>query len=124
GNRHGSASTNQTDDASLKAAVEAAEELARVSPEDPEHMPVLGAQKLPDVKARDGAIDKLDAEARRKGVEACLAAATQKKLVAAGFFESHDTFFAMASSAGAFAHHQSTEAEFSATVRTPDGTGS
>jgi len=57
-------------------------------------------------------------------VEACLAAALDKKLVAAGFFESRDGFFALASSAGAFAHYASTEAEFSATVRTPDGTGS
>lgn len=129
GRRHASASTNQTDDASLRAAVENAEEMARLAPEDPEHMPALGPQKVGEAPARDGKTAALLAGPgspawRQKGVEACLGPAVDRKLVAAGFFESSDRFSAVATSAGAFAYHASTEASFSATVRTPDGTGS
>ena len=42
GKRSASATTNKLDDASLKAVVERAEALAKLSPEDPEAMPELG----------------------------------------------------------------------------------
>src|SRR5207245_10893292 len=45
GHRHGQADGNQFDDASLRQLVDSAEEMAELSPEDPEHMPALGPQK-------------------------------------------------------------------------------
>lgn len=87
-------------------------------------MPPLGAQKIAPVAARDPKMATFDAAARARGVAACLGPAQSRKLVAAGFFESHDGFSAVESSAGAFGYHAATEADFSATVRTPDGTGS
>ena len=45
GRKVGSATTNKLDDASLRAVVERAEALARLSPEDPELMPELGPQQ-------------------------------------------------------------------------------
>jgi predicted Zn-dependent protease len=45
GRRSGSSTTNQLDDASLKQAVDTAERLARLAPEDPEFMPELSAQE-------------------------------------------------------------------------------
>src|SRR3954465_10976654 len=44
GKRHASSQTNILDDDSLKRAVDLSERLARLSPEDPESMPELGAQ--------------------------------------------------------------------------------
>ena len=45
GRRSASAVTNSFDDASLKSVVERAEALAKLAPEDPEHMPLLGPQQ-------------------------------------------------------------------------------
>src|ERR671918_268559 len=42
--KRGSSSTNEIDDASLRAAVAEAETLARISPVDREYMPTLGPQ--------------------------------------------------------------------------------
>src|SRR6266576_3683720 len=42
--RRGSAAANDLDDASLKMAVEDAEQLARISPVDREYVPTLGPQ--------------------------------------------------------------------------------
>src|SRR5688500_1975996 len=44
GKRVASATTNRTDDASLRAAVEKSERLARLLPEDPEYLGELGPQ--------------------------------------------------------------------------------
>ncbi|MFW6164390.1 MAG: PmbA/TldA family metallopeptidase, partial [Planctomycetota bacterium] len=48
GRRHATATTRQTDRESLQAVVERAEALARVAPEDSEHMPELGPQDYLD----------------------------------------------------------------------------
>ena len=45
GRRAAGATTNKLDDASLRAVVERAEALAKLAPEDAEHMPELGPQE-------------------------------------------------------------------------------
>ncbi|MSU49512.1 MAG: TldD/PmbA family protein, partial [Opitutus sp.] len=47
GKRTGSAAINEFDAASLEKVVRRAEELARLAPEDPEHMELLGPQSYP-----------------------------------------------------------------------------
>src|SRR5262245_53716866 len=47
GKRVASASGNQTDPAALRALADMAVRMARVAPEDPERMPILGAQTYP-----------------------------------------------------------------------------
>jgi predicted Zn-dependent protease len=51
GKRSGGVSINQFDEASLQTAVSRAEELAKLSPEDPERMPLLGPQSYAAVNA-------------------------------------------------------------------------
>ena len=51
GGKRGSASTNDLDDASLKAMVEQAEKIARTAPPDREYMPTLGKQTYKPVNA-------------------------------------------------------------------------
>src|SRR5262245_34010396 len=51
GRRRATATTNITDDDSLRRTVELAEQLARLSPEDPELMPELGPQTYVNVPA-------------------------------------------------------------------------
>ncbi|MDF1501636.1 TldD/PmbA family protein [Roseisolibacter sp. H3M3-2] len=129
GKRRASASTNVTDDASLKRTVELSERLAKLSPEDPELMPELGPQQYAAVKAFDAGTAGLAAEQRADAVSKLIAAAraadAAQDLFVAGYLEAntlHGT--AVATSKGLFAFHESTDVSLSCTVRTPDGTGS
>ena len=130
GRRRASATTNVLDDASLRRTVDLATRLARLAPEDPELMPELGAQTYSAPAAFVARTADLDPEARatavRRAVDAanaagegrrgrCSAPASSKRAAAS---------IAVATSAGLFAYHRSTEASFSVTARTPDGTGS
>jgi len=54
GGKRGSASANDLDPASLRNAVEQAEQLARISPVDKEYMPTLGRQTYKPVSVKPG----------------------------------------------------------------------
>jgi len=129
GRRRASASTNVLDDESLKRTVDLALRLARLSPENPELMPELGPQTYQTVAAHVDRTADLDPEARAVAVKGAVAAAAQAGKAAgdiftAGFLDAGASIVAIATSKGLFAYHQSTEASFSMTARTPDGTGS
>ena len=128
GRRRASASTNVLDDASLKRTVELAATLAKLSPEDPELMPELGPQTYGTVNAFVQRTASLDPEVRSgavsRAVEAAAAAGKPAgQMFTAGFLEANARAVAVATSAGLFAYHRTTDADFSVTARTPDGTG-
>jgi predicted Zn-dependent protease len=112
------------DDASLESAVRQAESAAKLSPDNPEYMPRLGAQNYTDTNEWDDATKAFAHEERAKIAAASIDAAEGKKLVAAGYYENSAGFTAMANSKGLFAYHTSTDASYSLTMRTPDGSGS
>jgi predicted Zn-dependent protease len=129
GRRRASATTNVLDDESLKRTVDLAISLARLSPEDPELMPELGPQTYPSIRAFVERTADLDPEVRnaavKRAVEAATAAGkTAGTLFTAGYLEANANAVAVATSRGLFAYHQNTDAAFSMTSRTPDGTGS
>ncbi|HLG56345.1 MAG TPA: TldD/PmbA family protein [Vicinamibacterales bacterium] len=129
GRRQASASTNVLEEASLKRTVDLAAQLARLSPEDPDLMPELGPQSYSAVNAYVGLTADLDAEARAaavaRGVRAATAAGKAAgEIFTAGFLEANAQVVAVATSKGLFAYHRTTDANFSVTARTPDGTGS
>lgn len=129
GRRRASATTNVLDDQSLKRTVDLAVSLARLSPEDPELMPELGPQTYPSVRAFVERTADLDPEVRNAAVKRAVDAATAAgkpagAVFTAGFLEANANVVAVATSKGLFAYHQSTDAAFSMTSRTPDGTGS
>src|SRR5437867_3573255 len=64
GKRHATVTGNQTDDASLKRIVEQAERLAKLAPEDPEHMPLLGPQEYTPTGGFDARTANLPPAAR------------------------------------------------------------
>ena len=120
----GRASTDQVDDASLRAAVKRSEELADLAPANPEHMPPLGKQEYP-------ALDRFDQEtaAARSPllvpqVRAIIEPVTKAGLVAAGYFQRTAGSQAIANKAGLFGFHRSTDANLSTTVRSRDGASS
>ena len=124
GRRTGSVTVNQIDDQALRGAVRRSEEIARLAPEDPEHMPVLPPQEYVQVDAWHEATAREGSQRMAAGVARAIDAARAQDLVAAGFTRTDARSEALGTSAGLFAAHRSTGAAFSTTVRTPDGTGS
>ena len=124
GTRTGSAAGNQLDPASLEALVRRSEEVARLSPEDPEHTDELGFQDYVPVEAHGGEGADARIEAMAAGVAECIDQARRAAVVAAGFVQASEDVRALATSAGLFGYHRSTVASFSETARTPDATGS
>lgn len=124
GKKSGSYSFNQIDDKTITAAVQQAEELAMIAPEDPEYMPPIGPQEYPTVSAYVEATAHHRPEARAEMARECIAMALPKKLTAAGFIENNNGFSMFANSKGLSAYHTSTNIDYSVTARTDDGTGS
>ncbi|MBT9393050.1 TldD/PmbA family protein [Hymenobacter sp. NST-14] len=124
GKRAGIATANEFDDATLRRCVQRAEEIARLAPEDPEYMPLLGPQQYltPVAYAASTAAITPDFRARAAGDSIGLCVA--KNLTAAGYLEDGAYFQALRNNKGLEAYQQSTSVDFSITVRTPDGTGS
>lgn len=122
GKRSASVTTNKSDDASLAAAVKEAEELARLSEENPEYMSDLGPQTYPPVTSQT--ITFPTAEDRARAVKAVTDRARAAGFIATGYIESRVGTRALANSHGLFAFEQTGGTSMTATVRTPDGTGS
>lgn len=129
GKRRASSSTNVLEDESLRRTVENAERLAKLSPEDPEAMPELGAQTYTPVNSFAAATADLTPEARAVAAQRTISVAEQEgksvgNIFVAGFLRANVSATAVATSKGLFAYHRNTDADLSATARTPDATGS
>ncbi len=124
GKRSGTVTTAQFDDESLQRALRRAEEIAKVSPENPEAMPVLGPQSYSPVKAYFDDAAGATPEWRASSVETAIALSKQKEVVSAGFVETRAAMQAVASSKGLFAYDRSTSADYNLTARTTDDSGS
>jgi predicted Zn-dependent protease len=125
GQRHARASSTRLDDDGLSELVARAVAMARLSPEDPEWMPLLGPQQFrPAGATYDAATAELGAEARAEVLKKAIAAAKDKGVVGAGFYRCDARERVLASSAGLSATHRFTHVSFSSTARSPDGTGS
>jgi predicted Zn-dependent protease len=124
GRRSGTSTTNQVDDASLRQAVQTAERLARLAPEDPEFLPELGPQEYAAGRNWSDATAALDPQGRAEAVRAITAPATQQGLVSTGYLDTRAGATAVANTKGLFAYGRGTATALTTTVRTPDGTGS
>lgn len=124
GKRSGSSSTNQFDDAGLRAVVETSERVAKLSPEDPEAMPELGPQTYRAGVNWSDATASLDPESRARAVKEIADPSRNAGLVSTGFMEAITGSQAIANSKGLFAYNRSTASVLTTTVRTADGTGS
>lgn len=124
GKRVGTATINEFDDASLEKVVRRSEELAKLAPENPEYMGVLGPQQYISTNPFSPATAAITPEKRSDLVAQSIAAAKAKDLVSAGYLQDATGFQAMMNSKGLFAYNTDTNVDFSLTVRTPDGKGS
>ena len=122
--RSATATGNRTDKPSLAALMAEAEELAALSPVDPEHVAPVGKGLYLKVAGHDKPTAKLDAKARVALVDGAIKAADAADLELAGYYEHHEQSFAVGTSAGAFGYWPSTGAALTTTCRTRDGGGS
>ena len=124
GKKSGTATIDEFDDTSLEKVVRRAEELAKLSPENPEFMAPLGPQTYSESVTYSEATANITPEFRAKVADSSIGPAAAKDVTAAGFFNDSAGFSAMLNSSGLFAYNKSTSAEFTVTMRTNDATGS
>jgi len=124
GKRSATVTVAQLDDESLRRACGRAEEVAKLSPENPEAMPDLGPQTYVTTKAYFDDAAKASPEWRAQAAESAIALSKKKEVVSAGFVETQAITQAVASSKGLFAYDRYSAADFNLTARTPDGSGS
>ncbi|MEX2182144.1 MAG: TldD/PmbA family protein [Gemmatimonadaceae bacterium] len=124
GKKVASVTVNRLDDASIRAAVENSERIARLAPDDPELLPELGPQGYVEPIVWNDATASLEPAARAEAVRAVTEPARRAGLISTGYLEAQANSFAIANSKGLLAYARSTAVAFTTTVRTPDGTGS
>ncbi len=124
GQKAGTVTASEFSDTALQRAVKNAEEIARLSPDNPEAMPLVGAQTYADVKTYFEDTAGATPEWRAGAVKAALDAAKARSVDAAGYVETSAQIQAVASSKGQFGYGRYTAADYNLTARTPDGAGS
>lgn len=124
GKKSGSATIDEFDDASLEKVVRRAEELAKLSPENPEFMEPLGPQEYDESRTFIEATANITPEQRARVAAASINPASEKDVTAAGFLNDSEGFRALMNSKGLFAYNKGTNVDFTVTMRTNDGTGS
>ena len=117
------ASTNKTDDDSLRRAAAAAVSLARNEPRSPDLLPMLRAQKYQKVARFFAATAGTTPQDRARAVKRVCEMADKKKQTAAGIFSSGSMRSLLANSKGLFARYEQTRAEFSITILEQNSSG-
>ncbi|MDT4965628.1 MAG: hypothetical protein QOJ64_365 [Acidobacteriota bacterium] len=124
GQRSGVATTNTLDDQGLERVVRAAEEIARLRPEDPEQQPFLAKQQYATIDAAfDDPTYRADAQTRARAIASTIDPAKAKGLIAAGIFDHVGGFTSRANTNGNFAYFKSTTTSYTTTVRSADELG-
>ncbi|MEW6733490.1 MAG: TldD/PmbA family protein [Acidobacteriota bacterium] len=124
GKRSGSADTTELSNEALERTLRNAEEIARLSPEDPELQPMLGAQNYARMDHFSEKTLQADPVWRAQAAANSLKPARQQNLVAAGYVENRGRSRAVANSRGLFGYYRTSGCSFSTTIRTADGSGS
>jgi len=124
GRRIASATTNRFDDESLRRVVQTSEQLARLSPENPEYLGELGEQTYVGGDSLVESTAELTPDRRAEIVVAVTAPSAERNLLSTGFLLHRTGSTAVATSRGLFAYNADSRLNFTTTVRTPDGTGS
>jgi predicted Zn-dependent protease len=125
GPKHAVAGTNDVSDAGLERAVRQSEALARLAPDDPEALPLLGPQTYRETRSFSESTAALTPSARVTPARLAIAAAkADGQLKAAGFVSVGSGMEAVGNHRRLFAYQPSTSVNYTLTVRTTDGTGS
>ena len=124
GNRAGTASTRQFDDASLQQMVKEATAAAEKARESQNLQPLLEAQEYVQVDAALPAGVNFGPAERGKLARQSIDVSDKMKTVGSGYIPKTHQTSCTANSKGLFAYYQVAETSFILTCRTTDGTGS
>ena len=124
GKRSASISVNQTDDETLRAAVAKVEAMAKLAPEDPEHLPPVEPGSYATPLTWSDATAALNPEQALAQLRPVIEAARAAGVDSAGYLERSVNGSAYANSRGVFIFERSTGVGFSMTARTAAGRGS
>jgi predicted Zn-dependent protease len=124
GRRRGAATANDQDAGALKRLAAEAVDIARVSPVHGEYVPTLGAVDYPASRGYDTATADVDVGSRGRALEAVLGACRTAGVTGAGFHVARASAAAAATANGNRRYFQASDAAFSVTARSADGTGS
>lgn len=122
--KRGASSTTDLSDASLKAMVEQAEQVAEISPVDREYLPTLGAQTYKPSNGYVEATANLSLTNRAKQIGDILKQSEKEKVISAGFHQARAIAEAFATKNKNFGFEKRTVVGLSVTARMPDGTSS
>lgn len=115
---------NDLEDDALRTAVRQSEDLAAISPPNPEHQSPLGPQEYKETNDYDEKTARARAPEMIPHIRAAVELAIGKKLIAAGLFERTHGVEAVANKAGLFGFHRSADCKLTTTIRNADGTSS
>ena len=124
GKQHATASGTEFTDDALQRIVQTAEEAARFAPEDPEYVPELQPQTYLPINPYFSSTAAATPQLRAIGVQSSIEPSINKDLLSAGFFSNRHGFSAVGNNHKLFGYYQSSNASFSVTTRTQDGSGS
>ena len=117
------ATTNKTDEESLRRVVAASRALARSQPRNPNLLPMPGPQKYGKVARYFENTAHATPADRARAVARVADLAEKNKQTAAGIFTTGVTQSAVVNTNGLFASHRQTRAEFSITIMESDSSG-
>ena len=117
------ATTNKTDDESLRRVVAASKTLARSQPKNPALLPMLGRQTYAAVQRYFAGTAGATPDDRARAVAAVVSRAENNGQTAAGIFSTGAFAMVLANSRGLYATHRQTRAEFSVTMLEGDSSG-
>ena len=124
GRRRGAASGSDATGPALKQLAEEAVQIARVSPVHREYVPSVGPLTYGEDRGYATATAEIDLDARAKVLGAALDACRAANVTGAGFHSASTTAAATGTANGNRRYFRSTNADFSMTARSADGTGS
>jgi len=124
GKKSGTSTINEFDDASLEKTVRRAEEIAKLAPDNPEYVPMLGPQNYLETNSFSQSTADINPDFRAQAAFDSIDPCSKKNLTAAGYLEDSSGFSAMGNNKGLFGYNKATSVDFSITVRTADGKGS
>ncbi len=117
------ATTNKTDEESLRRVVAAAMSLARNQPENPDLLPMLGPQKYQKVSHYFASTVSATPQDRARAVTRVCKMAEEGKQTAAGIFTTGFVRNLLVNSKGLSARHDHSRAEFSVTILEENSSG-
>jgi PmbA protein len=117
------ATTNKTDEESLRRVVSAAMSLARNQPANPDLLPMLGPQKYQKISHYFASTVSATPQDRARAVTRVCKMAEEGKQTAAGIFTTGYVRNLLVNSKGLSARHDHTRAEFSVTILEENSSG-